>query len=304
LYADARKTTARQWAWTFRPLSEGVGAMVSDPQIDEDAFRSFERARHDSLAVSYHDFFAPITALAIEPLLTAAHVVPGCRLLDVACGSGVLTGHAAHRGAAAFGVDVAPRMIELARSLHTGIEFCEGDAEALPFEDSSFEAVACNFGIGHFPSAERAMTECTRVLRQRGHLAVSWWDLPSRARIQGLFVDALREVGATLPSDIPAGPPIFRYSEDSELRRLLERAGLVDVTIQQYSNTCRADSVDKMWVGSMGSLARTSAMVLAQTPEMQKRIRAAYDRLAETYTDERGLAVPISFKVAAGQRPG
>jgi SAM-dependent methyltransferase len=277
---------------------------VSDSQIDDDAFRTFERTRHDSLAVSYHDFFAPITALAIEPLLTAAHVVPGCRLLDVACGSGVLTGHAARRGVAAFGVDVAPRMIELARSLHAGVEFCEGDVEGLPFEDSGFEAVVCNFGIGHFPSAERAMTECTRVLRQRGHLAVSWWDLPSRARIQGLFVDALREVGATPPSDVPAGPPIFRYSEDGELRRLLERAGLVDVTIQQYSNTCRADSVDKMWAGSMGSLARTSAMVLAQTPEMQKRIRAAYDRLAETYKDERGLAVPISFKVAAGQRLG
>jgi ubiquinone/menaquinone biosynthesis C-methylase UbiE len=52
----------------------------------------------------------------------------------------------------------------------------------LPFEDGSFEAVVCNFGLGHFPRAEYAMAECVRVLRPGGRLAVSWWDEPSRWR--------------------------------------------------------------------------------------------------------------------------
>jgi SAM-dependent methyltransferase len=274
---------------------------MANQQIDELAFRSFERARHDALAGSYHDFFAPITALAIEPLLDAAHVAPGSRLLDFACGSGVLAGAAARRGMAAFGVDLAPSMIALARTLNPSVDFREGDVEALPFNEASFDAVACNFGLGHFPNAERAMTECMRVLRPEGYLAVSWWDVPSRQRIQGLFVDALQQVGAAPPPELPAGPPIFSYSEDGELRRLLEQAGLLSVAIKQYSSTYRVDSIETLWAGSMGSLVRTSAVVLAQTPETQKRIRAAYGHLASAYADNKELAIPISFKVAAGR---
>lgn len=274
---------------------------MANEQIDELAFRSFERARHDALAGSYHDFFAPITALAIEPLLSAAHVSPGSRLLDIACGSGVLAGAAARRGMTAFGVDLAPGMIALARSLNPGVEFREGDVEALPFDEASFDAVVCNFGLGHFPNAGRAMTECMRVLRPEGYLAVSWWDVPSRQRIQGLFVDALQQVSAVPPPELPVGPPIFRYSEDAELRWLLEQTGLLSVTIKQYSSTYRVDSIETLWAGSMGSLVRTSAVVTAQTPEIQKCIRAAYDHLASAYVDNKELAIPISFKVAAGR---
>jgi len=276
---------------------------VSDSQIDERVFRDFERVRHDQIAASYHDFFSAITALAIEPLLAAANVTAGCRILDVACGPGSVASYSAHRGAVACGIDLSPRMIELANSLHVGIDFREADIEALPFQDDGFDAVVCSFGIGHFPNPERAMTECVRVLRPRGRLALSWWDLPSRARLQGIFVDALREAGATPPADIPAGPPIFRYSEDSELRRVLEHAGLEGIVIQQYSNMYRVDSIETLWTGSMGSLARTAAVVLAQTPDMQRRIRSAYNRLAGEYMDDQGLAIPIAFKVAAGRRP-
>lgn len=281
--------------------------MTSDSKrspAEDSAFRAFERTRHDQVAETYREFFAPVTALAIEPLFSAAELVRGCRLLDVACGPGVVTGQAAQRGALACGVDLSPRMIALAKSLHPAIDFREADVEALPFEDGSFDAIVCNFGIGHFPSAERAMVECARLLRAGGRLAVSWWDLPSRARLQGLFVDALREVDATLPPDLPVGPPIFRYAEDAELRRVLASAGLADIRIQPFSHTHRIESIDAMWEGSMGSFARTSAMVLAQTPEMQQRIRAAYDRLAGKYVDEKGVEVPVAFKVAVGRRGG
>lgn len=272
--------------------------------IDDSAFRAFERARHDQAAETYYDFFAPVTALAIEPLLTAVSAEPGCRLLDVACGPGVVTRQAAAKGALVCGVDLSPRMVALAQSLHSGIDFREGDVEALPFPDGSFDAVVCNFGIGHFPNAERAVNDCVRVLRADGRIALSWWDLPSRARLQGLFVDALQEVGATAPADLPAGPPIFRYSDDAALQSLFGQADLTDIKVRQFSHIYRVESIDTHWTGSMGSFARTSAMVLAQTPEMQQRIRTVYERLARVYADDNGLAMPVSFKVASGQRPG
>jgi hypothetical protein len=84
-------------------------------------------------------------------------------------------------------------------------------------------------------------------------------------------------------------------------RALLEQTGLLSVTIKQYSSTYRVDSIETLWAGSMGSLARTSAVVTEQTPEIQKCIRAAYDHLASAYVDNKELAIPISFKVAAGR---
>ena len=273
--------------------------------IDENAFRDFERRRHDAIAHSYHDFFSPVTALAVAELLNAAHVVANTRLLDVATGSGVAAGVAATRGAKVVGVDVAPNMVQVAASLNPALQFKEADVAALPFEDGAFDAVVCNFGLGHFANAERAIAECARVLAPLGSLAVSWWDHPSRTRIQGLFVDALQEAGATPPPDLPAGPPIFRFSEDSELLNLLRSAGLDGVRVQQYSCVHRIESVDALWNGALGSLARTSAVVLGQTVEMQRRIRACLERLATNYSTPEGLLIPVAFKIASGQRvPG
>ena len=71
---------------------------MSQSQIDLEAFRNFERATHDRLAESYHDAFSTVTDRAIEPLLAAAHVGDGTRLLDVATGPGTLAAKAAERG--------------------------------------------------------------------------------------------------------------------------------------------------------------------------------------------------------------
>jgi len=275
---------------------------MANPPIDEDAFRDFERRRHDAIARSYHPFFAPVTARAIAGLLDAGHVTANTRLLDVATGPGFVAAAAAGRGARVIGIDLAPNMVQVARSLNPGLEFKQADVGALPFEDGAFDAVVCNFGLGHFPNPERAIAECTRVLAMHGHLGVSWWDLPSRTRIQGLFVDALQETGATPPPDLPIGPPMFRFAEDSELLNLLSSAGLAHVQVRSLSFVHRIESVDALWQGALGSFARTSAMVLGQTPEMQQRIRACLERLASDYSTAQGLMIPVAFKIASGQR--
>jgi SAM-dependent methyltransferase len=270
--------------------------------IDADAFRQFERDRHDVLAQSYHDFFAPITALAHRPLLQAVHVSVHTRLLDVATGSGGVARRAADLGASAIGVDLAPNMVALASTLHPHLTFTVADVDALPFKDGSFEAVVCNFGLGHFPRAERTMAECVRVLRPGRCLAVSWWDEPLRQRLQGLFLDALQEAGAAAPPALPPGPPLFRFSADGALSALLQTTGLSGITVHQHATSYTVRDADTLWVGGLGSLARTSAVVLAQTPAMQERIHEAFCRLAHGYASAEGLTIPIAFKVAAGQR--
>src|SRR5215204_4870626 len=147
---------------------------------DAERLREFEREAHTRLAPNYDAFFSPVTALAAPVLLDAAAVGPGTRLLDVACGPGRVAARAAERGAIATGVDLAPGMVALARHLHPGIEFREGEVEALPFGDDAFDALVCSFGLGHFPDPERAAAECARVVEPGGRLALAWWDDPAR----------------------------------------------------------------------------------------------------------------------------
>src|SRR4051812_44410219 len=104
---------------------------------DAQRLRAFERQGHDALARSYHEFFAAVTSLATDPLLDIVHLRRGTRLLDVATGPGALAAEAANRGARAFGIDLSPQMIELARQLHPAIEFREADVEHLPFPDDA-----------------------------------------------------------------------------------------------------------------------------------------------------------------------
>src|SRR5689334_3626268 len=174
--------------------------------------RAFERQGHDALAASYHAFFAAVTSLASDSLLDAVHLQPGTRLLDVATGPGVLAAKAADRGARPVGIDLSPQMIELARRLYPAIDFREADVERLPFDDATFDAVVCSFGLGHFPRPEAAVAECGRTLSAGGRIAFSWWDDPSRQRIQGIFRDAIAEIGVTVKSDVPQGHNVFRFS--------------------------------------------------------------------------------------------
>ena len=109
---------------------------------DADRFRAYERQRHDSLATTYHDFFTPVTALAIRPLLNAVQVQRGAKLLDVGTGPGSLAAMATGLGINCTGVDLSPGMIELAKRVYAGIDFRVAEVEHLPFTSESFDSMS------------------------------------------------------------------------------------------------------------------------------------------------------------------
>ena len=90
-------------------------------------------------------FIGRLTSQLVDPLLDAAGVGPDMRVLDLATGPGYAAARAAERGRTVVGVDIAPSMVRLARRLHPTLEFREADAEALPFQDCSFDAAVSNF---------------------------------------------------------------------------------------------------------------------------------------------------------------
>lgn len=277
---------------------------MSERPINADAFRDFERAAHDEIADGYRRFFTTVTNYAIEPLLDAASVRAGTRVLDVATGPGDVAFRAATRGASSvIGVDIAPRMVELAVAQYPRVDFRQADAENLALPDQSFDAVVSNFGIGHFPRPERALGEFVRVLVPGGAVAVSWWDIPAHHRVNGIFFDAMNEAGATPLAELPTGPPMFRFSDDHELSGALRGAGLAQVTVRAFSFIHPLASPEELWNGILHGTVRTSIGIRRQPQEVQDRIRAAFHRLVQAYVEHGGIKVPVAFKIGSGRRP-
>lgn len=109
----------------------------------------------------------------------AAQIQPGQRVLDVACGTGILAREVTSRMGASgrvTGIDPSPGMLAVAKQLAPAVEWREGVAEALLFPDQSFDAVVSQFGLMLFTDRRQALREMLRVLAAGGRLAVAVWD--------------------------------------------------------------------------------------------------------------------------------
>ena len=271
--------------------------------VDPDAFNAFEATGWEQQASGYDAFFGPITTRLVGPLLDAAGVRPGARVLDVATGPGYVAAAAAERGADVVGMDVAGAMLALARRAHPGLDFRTGDAEALPLPDASFDVVVANFALLHLGRPEHAAREFARVLVPGGRVALTVWDVPERARFIGVLLEAVASASGGPPPDIPVGPPFFRFSEEAEFTRLLAEAGLEGISIDTVAFSLHAASADALWQGLLGGTVRSAALIVRQPEETQRAIRAAFDRILQPYTGPGGVELPVSVKLASAARP-
>jgi SAM-dependent methyltransferase len=143
---------------------------------DIDALKS--RLKATWMDGNYDQFSRMMESSAVQ-FLDRLGVAPGARLLDVACGSGQLALIAARRGAKVTGVDIAANSIAVARNRAAAekldAQFDEGDAEALPYPDESFDVVATIFGAMFAPRPEVVAAELLRVCRSGGTIAMANW---------------------------------------------------------------------------------------------------------------------------------
>ena len=275
---------------------------TSGSGIDVDAFDAFERAGWERQARNYDGFFGRITSRLVDPLLDAGRVGPGTRVLDFATGPGYAAAGAAQRGASVVGVDVAPAMIRLARQLHPGLDFRESAADALPFGDCSFDAATGNFVVPHLGHPERSIKEFVRILAPGGHLSLTTWDVPERARLLGVFLDAIAQAGAAPPDDLPVGPPFFRFAVEEQFVALLQAGGLTGVEVTTIVFEHRVSTADALWEGFLGATVRISALIVRQPEETRQRIRAAFDRLVADCQRDDGIELSVSVKFAYGSK--
>jgi len=267
------------------------------------AFHDFEHAQWEGAVDAYHAGWGGLTAQAIPPVLDVLDVGDGTRLLDVATGPGYLAGEAAARGADALGLDFSAAMVARARSLHPSVTFQEGDAQALPFDDASFDAVAMNFGVLHLARPEAAVAEACRVLRPGGRYGFTAWADPGRAAGFAIVLDAVRRCGR--PVDLPAGPDFFRFSEPAVCEAALRAVGFGDVHVQRLDLRWRLGSPEDLFRAFHLGTARTGALLRGQDAEALARIAAAVRGGAAPYRrSDADLVVPMPALLASGSRPG
>jgi len=280
---------------------------MTGPSREDDrcggAFKRFEEGAWSERAGTYDRVTGQVTAEVAEPLLDAAGVDAGMRVLDVGCGTGVVTAAAAARGARATGADMAGGMLAVARERHPELELVAADAEALPFDGATFEAVVASLVVNHLPTPPHAVREFARVLTSGGRVAIAVWDRPERTSLFGELTAAVADTGIDVHATLPLGPDPYTYADDGEMHSLLAGAGLVDVRLATLELVYRCHDVGALWDGLLGGSARIATVIERQAPEVRERIRAAFARRLERYEVPAGLALPMAAKLGSGRRP-
>ncbi|MEJ2653517.1 MAG: methyltransferase domain-containing protein [Gammaproteobacteria bacterium] len=266
------------------------------------SFKDMEQSGWHAKAASYDDLFGPITRDAMEPLLDAADVKPGSAVLDVASGPGYAAAAAAARKAIPIGVDFADNMLLTAKRHYPHIEFRHGDAENLAFDDSSFDAVVCPFGILHIPEPQRAMAEAFRVLKPGGRYAFTVWAAPEKNEFFKVVLPII-QAHADMEVPLPEAPPIFLYSDHTTCRQTLTDVGFYNVGVVELPLVFKAGSPQRVLDLLHHGTVRTSALLGLQTQEVQSRINAEILAVMEARQAQSGLDLAFPAVMASAQKP-
>ncbi|MBW3660783.1 MAG: methyltransferase domain-containing protein [Gemmatimonadetes bacterium] len=191
---------------------------------------------------NYERYFVPaIGAPLAAPLVDLASLQSSDRVLDVACGTGVVARLAAERvgpTGSVSGLDVNPGMLAAARAAtprDIEIDWHESSADAIPLPDGAYDVVLCQMGLQFFPDKRAALREMRRVLAPGGRLALN---VPGPTpRVLTILAEGLaRHLSPELANFVNV---VFSLHEPRELEELLEDAGFGDVSIDSSTRTLR-----------------------------------------------------------------
>jgi ubiquinone/menaquinone biosynthesis C-methylase UbiE len=270
--------------------------------IDPHSFREFEHSGWQGIPQQYHQAFGGLTIQSIEPLLDAAGVKANTKVIDIATGPGYVAAAAARRGASVIGVDFSATMIAEAQRRNPDVEFREGDAEQLPFDNDLFDAAVVNFGILHLGRPDQALAEACRVLRPGGRFGFTVWAKPEEAVGFRIVLGAIAKHG-NLNVPLPEGPPFFRFSEPDECIRSLVAAGFQSPEVVKVPQVWRLPSVDSLFEFMKDSTVRTAGLLQAQKPDALEKIRDAMRDELTQYQKGSVVELPMPAVLASAVKP-
>jgi ubiquinone/menaquinone biosynthesis C-methylase UbiE len=270
--------------------------------VDAKLQRRVQRYGWDLAAADYEPLWQSQLAPAQASLMACAALAPGERVLDVACGTGLVSFAAARNvgpAGSVVGVDISGQMVEAAalRAHEGGVtnaRFSRMDAESLALPDAGFDVVLCALGLMYLPDAERALCEMRRVLRPGGRLVLAVWGERKRCGWSAVF----EIVDAEVSSDVC--PLFFRLGQPDALARACADAGFVAIEQHRFATTLHYANGDEAcraaFVGGPVALA-WSRFDEATRARVCARYLEAIDAWRDDGADGSGYSVPGQFVV-------
>jgi len=237
-----------------------------------------------------------------EDLLALATPKRGERVLDVACGTGVVARLVAQRvgpSGTVVGFDLNPGMLTVARALPqphgAQIEWREGNVSAIPLPDVAFDLVLCQQGLQFFPDRPAALREMRRVLVPGGRLALSVWRSMEHTPAFAALATALGRLIAPEAAAIMQGP--FALGSAEDLRTLIIGAGFGDVIVQPAAKALRFPSSEE-FVRLYVAATPLAGVVAKASDDTRAALVAEVSAALKSSVDHQGLAFPIEAHLA------
>jgi SAM-dependent methyltransferase len=225
-------------------------------------------------------------------------------LLDVGCGTGNVTVRAAQTGARTVGLDITPELLEVARRVATDVgvevEWVEGDAEALPFDDASFDVVASTFGCMFAPRHHVAAAEIGRVLRPGGRIAIAAWTP------EGKVGDFFRAIAAHVPPPPADFEPPPLWGVPDHVREIFDGTE-IELSFSTELAEMRFDSLDEVvaeYENEFGPIvvARATLEPEGKFDALRDDLREMFDRTNEA--DDGTVLWRPAYLVIGGRKSG
>jgi ubiquinone/menaquinone biosynthesis C-methylase UbiE len=266
--------------------------------------RRIQRYGWDLAANDYEPLWRDQLASAQAKLLEFAALAPGERVLDIACGTGLVAFEAAlavgHRGHV-LGIDISGQMVAAAeqsarRRGLANVGFSRMDAESLDIPDGSFDVALCALGLMYAPHPEQALREMRRVLRPGGRLVAAVWGERARCGWASVF----EIIDAEVQSDVC--PLFFRLGAPEALAQLCTEAGCRVVHQDRIASTLvytdGDEACDAAFVGGPVALSWSRF-----DDEVKTRARTRYLQSIEPWRHGYGYRVPGEFVVVSAMTP-
>ena len=292
---------ARILILTFeKGLDRAKGKQAMDARLQ----RRIQRYGWDLAAVDYESLWHAQLSEAQEALLAFAAPAVGERILDIACGTGLVSFEAARAvgpGGQVLGIDLSERMIDAAerraRNLQlSNCKFSRMDAETLALPGASFDAALCALGLMYMPDPEQALREMYRVLRPGGRVSLAVWGKAANCGWSALF----SIVNAEVASEVC--PLFFRLGQQDALAHACAEAKFEIVGQRRITTTLMFanadDACDAAFVGGPVALAWSRF-----NAEVRARVRARYLEAIGSWRHGNGYRIPAEFVVASAIAP-
>lgn len=266
--------------------------------------RRIQRYGWDLAADDYEPLWREQLACAQAKLLACTAPAPGERVLDVACGTGLVALGAARAvgpTGRVVGTDISDQMIEAARRRAEGqglsnASFMRMDAESLALKDASFDVALCALGLMYVPDPLRAVREMRRVLRPGGRLGLAVWGEHARCGWAPVFAIVEAEVTSEVC------PLFFQLGLQDTLSRLCAEAQFE--AIEQHRITTTLDYADAEEACDAAFVGGPVALAWSRFDEtVRARARGRYVDAISPWREGRGYRVPGEFVVVSGRRP-